>query len=289
MGTIYTIEGNTSAGSTLVANGGGVAKKSYSSTYARIAVIWRPKYNAGEADKVASEAHKYIGYLEKKSNADLEDFKKNAGYNNYNMFAPHAKKATGSGVYVNGVAWCDIFVDDVVIRSIGVKRAKEILGGWSAYTPTSSNYLKNAGAKRITNFGEAKPGDIIFFKNNSGEICHTGIVVSKNNVTPVVTTYTQKDFINDVCKILGIKTAKEALKKTVTLSRTKNSTHALVLPVQKYLKALKYYTGVCDKDYGAATETAVKKYQEKVVKATGNNIDGVITTKAATWKKMLGL
>ena len=29
MATIYTVEGNTSGGSTLVANGGGVAKKSF--------------------------------------------------------------------------------------------------------------------------------------------------------------------------------------------------------------------------------------------------------------------
>ena len=100
MGIIHTVEGNTSGGSTLVANGGGVAKKSYSTTYARIACIWRPKYKSGEAKKVAKEAAKYIGYLEKKSNANLNNFTKNAGSNNYNMFAPHAKSATGNGVYV---------------------------------------------------------------------------------------------------------------------------------------------------------------------------------------------
>ena len=292
MGIIHTVEGNTSGGSTLVANGGGVAKKSYSTTYARIACIWKPKYKSGEAKKVAKEAAKYIGYLEKKSNANLKDFTKNAGSNNYNMFAPHAKSATGNGVYVNGVAWCDIFVDDVMIRALGVSRAKKLLGGWSAYTPTSSNYLKNSGATKITDFSKAQEGDIIFFKNTSGEICHTGYVVSGSGTssTPAAsTTYTQKDFIKDVCKILGVSTAKAALAKTVTLSKKVNSKHALVLPVQKYLKSLGYYTKVCDKDFSSGTESAVKKFQKEGVKASTKNQDGIITAKNATWKKLLGL
>lgn len=290
MATIYTVEGNTSGGSTLIANGGGVAMKSYTSTYARIAAIYTPKFKAGEADKVEAEVKKYIGYLEKKSNAYLEDFKKNAGSNNYNMFAPHAKKATGSGVYVNGVAWCDIFVDDIFIRALGAKRAKELLGGYSAYTPTSASYLSKAGATKVTNFGSAPKSSIIFFKNTSGTICHTGIVVTKNgNNTPASTTYTQKEFIKDVCKILGVSTAKAALAKTVTLSKKTNRTHALVTPVQKYLKALGYYTKTVDRDFGSGTEDAVKLYQKNVVKASAKNQDGIITAKKATWKKLLGL
>ena len=286
---IYTVDGNTSAGRTLVANGGGVAKKSYSPTYARIAVIWRPKYKSGEANKVCVEAEKYIGYLEKKTNNYLEDFTKNAGYNNFNMFAPHAKKATGSSVYVNGYAWCDMFADDTLIRALGVKRAKELLGGWSAYTPTSSSYLKKAGATKITDFSKAEPGDIIFFKNNSGTLCHIGIVVDKNGAKPASTKYTQKDFINDVCKILNVTSAKKALVKTITISISKNSTHALVLPIQKYLKSLGYYTGAVDRQFGSLCKEATEKYQKNVVKATGDNIDGVIDAKLATWKKLLGL
>ena len=295
MSTIYTVEGNTSAGSTLVANGGGVAKKSYAHTYARIAKIWCPNFKKGEAEKVAKVAMKYRGYLEKKSAEFLEDFTKNAGYNNFNRFAPYAYKMTKNGVYVNGVAWCDIFVDAIFIEALGVERAKELLNGWSAYTPTSSNYLKNGGAKEIKDFSKATVGCVIFFKNNSGGICHTGIVVTGvpeddgSLSAPASTTYTQKDFIKDVCAILGAKTAKEALPKTITLSKNKNSKHALVLPVQKYLKSLGYYTGAIDRDYGTLSAQAVTKYQEKVVKATKANCDGIITAKNATWKKMLGV
>ena len=42
---IYTIEGNTNGGSTLEANGGAVAKKSYPLNYSRIAGFGRPKYD----------------------------------------------------------------------------------------------------------------------------------------------------------------------------------------------------------------------------------------------------
>lgn len=43
-GRVYTIEGNTSGGSTLVANGGGVASKSYPLTYNRIYGYCNPAY-----------------------------------------------------------------------------------------------------------------------------------------------------------------------------------------------------------------------------------------------------
>lgn len=44
-GRVYTIEGNTSAGTTLVPNGGCVAAKSYPLNYSRIAGYGRPNYS----------------------------------------------------------------------------------------------------------------------------------------------------------------------------------------------------------------------------------------------------
>lgn len=288
---IYTVGGNTSGGSTLVANGGCVAKKSYSPSYSRIAVIWRPKYKIGEAKKVCKMALKYVGYLEKKSNANLDDFKKNAGYNNFNMFAPHAKKSTGSSVFVNGQPWCDMFKTDMFIRALGVSRAKQLLGGdWSAYTPTSSNLLKRAGAKQVKP-SKAKAGDIIFFKN-SERICHVELIVngvstSGSSTSASSSAYSKKDLIKDVCKILGVSSAEKALAKTKTLSTKTNTKDALVLPVQKYLKSLGYYTGVCDRIYGTGTKSAVNKYQSK--KLGYSKPDGVITAKNKMWKSLLGL
>ena len=293
MSTIYTVEGNTSGGSTLVANGGCVAKKSYQSNYSRIAKIWFPKgMTEEEANKVCKVALKYQGYLEKKTCDYLEDFTKNAGYNNWNRFAPYAYDKTKCGVYVNGVAWCDIFVDAIFIEALGVKRAKELLGGWSSYTPTSSNYLKNAHAQEIKDFSKAPKGSVIFFKNDK-RICHTGIVVtdvpsSDGTLTPPApTTYSKKEFIKDVCSILGVNTAKDALAKTVTLSKKTNKNHALVVPVQKYLKSIGYYKKTVDRNFGSGTEEAVNLYQKNVLKY--NKLDGEITAKNKMWKSLLGL
>jgi hypothetical protein len=46
---VYTVEGNTSGASGVVANGGGVCKKSYSITSSKIAGYGRPKYDKGES------------------------------------------------------------------------------------------------------------------------------------------------------------------------------------------------------------------------------------------------
>lgn len=49
---VYTIEGNTSSGTGVVANGGAVRKKSYALTYSSIAGYGRPNYDAEETGLV---------------------------------------------------------------------------------------------------------------------------------------------------------------------------------------------------------------------------------------------
>ncbi len=121
-------------------------------------------------DKIISIANAEVGYLEKKSNAYLDDKTKNAGSNNYTKYARDLVKWIGSP-YSQGSAWCDIFVDWCVIQAFGLDKAKQMIGGWSAYTPTSAQYYKNMGKW----FTKPQAGDQIFFKNSS-RICHTGLV-----------------------------------------------------------------------------------------------------------------
>ena len=129
-------------------------------------------------NKVLSIANAEIGYLEKKSNAYLDDKTKNAGNNNYTKYARDLLNWVGSP-YSQGSAWCDMFFDWVMIKAFGKDIIKKMIGGWSAYTPTSAQYYKNMGRWYTT----PKVGDQIFFKNSS-RICHTGIVykVDKNYV-----------------------------------------------------------------------------------------------------------
>lgn len=130
------------------------------------------KCNVNDVIKVAK---KYIGYLEKNSDAFLDDFKKNAGTKNYTKFAREFKKFTG--LNFQGQAWCDMFIDAIFVEAYGVSDAKRLLGNFSAYTPTSANFFKNMKRWHTKN---PQVGDVIFFKN-SKRINHTGIVVKVSN------------------------------------------------------------------------------------------------------------
>lgn len=112
-----------------------------------------------------------VGYLEKKGKSSLDSKTANAGSNNYTKYARDMSKYNNY-IYANGYAWCDTFVDWCFMKAFGANEALKILHGWSAYTPTSAGYYKNAREW----YTKPNVGDQIFFKDNSGTICHTGIV-----------------------------------------------------------------------------------------------------------------
>lgn len=122
-------------------------------------------------EKLLRIARQEVGYLEKKSNSQLEDKTANAGSNNWTKYAKDLIAEIGAP-YANGVAWCDMFVDWCFLQAFGKEKAKELLGGWSAYTPTSAQYYKNRSQWHTHN---PQPGDQIFFKN-AQRIHHTGLV-----------------------------------------------------------------------------------------------------------------
>lgn len=134
-----------------------------------------------------TEAKKWVGYCEKKDGNNLGDSTPegkivNAGKNNYTIFGKHLVSTTGkeSGdVYGVNYQWCDQFFDDIMVRCFGVEKAKLLLGGWSAYTPTSAEYYKKMGRWHTSN---PQPGDQIFFENDV-RIHHTGAVLSKTSAT----------------------------------------------------------------------------------------------------------
>ena len=79
-GRVYTIEGNTSGGSTLEANGGCVAKKNYPLGYNRIAGYGRPKYSNTPAAAPSNTSDYYPKY-EGTSNS-ISDALKSLGIDN---------------------------------------------------------------------------------------------------------------------------------------------------------------------------------------------------------------
>ena len=120
-------------------------------------------------ERLIDTAKSYVGYIEKASNNNLDDFTANAGKNNYTAFARDYKQI--SGINAQGQPWCDVFVDMMFIYTFGAECARKMLGGFSAYTPTSANYFKNMSRF----FKKPAPGDVIFFTNGK-RIYHTGIV-----------------------------------------------------------------------------------------------------------------
>lgn len=81
------------------------------------------------------------------------------------------------------------------------------------------------------------------------------------------------------------KAGSETLSKTVTVSTKTNKKHAVVKHIQTYLNTLGYNCGAVDGVVGSKTTTAIKNFQ----KDHGCTVDGVITAKQKTWKKLLGM
>lgn len=101
--------------------------------------------------------------------------------------------------------------------------------------------------------------------------------------------YRHEDFVREeqMCLRAGIdgKAGKQTLSKTITVSRSKNSKHNVVLPLQKLLKQCGFYVGELDKSAGKLFDAAVRVYQTRVVKL--KQPDGEITAKGRSWRAML--
>ena len=103
--------------------------------------------------------------------------------------------------------------------------------------------------------------------------------------------YRREDFVREVQFCTGStpdgKPGSETLSKTVTVSKMKNRTHFVVMPLQKLFKKHGGYFGTVDKTAGKLFEAAVNSYQKEVLQYA--NQDGEITAKGRMWKSLLGM
>ena len=117
------------------------------------------------AEKVLQIAAGEVGYLEKKSNANLYDKTANAGSNNYTKYG-----AWSGGGSLQAQPWCDMFV------SWCADQAGEMDAvGCFAYVPSHVNFFKNKGRYYAKGSVTPQPGDVIFFVSG-GVACHVGYV-----------------------------------------------------------------------------------------------------------------
>lgn len=113
-------------------------------------------------DALIATARAEVGYLEKKSNSQLDDKTANAGYNNYTKY--------WRDVYpqYQAQAWCAAFVSWCMMKTFGLDTAKKLLKHWPyVYCPTLENLF--------TKYANPQRGDIVIFYRN-GTFAHTGLV-----------------------------------------------------------------------------------------------------------------
>jgi peptidoglycan hydrolase-like protein with peptidoglycan-binding domain len=294
------------------------------------------------ASKLIEIALAEVGYLEKKTNSQLDDKTANAGYNNYTKYARDLNNAGYYNGNKNGYAWCDVFVDWCFLQLCGgdAKKAEDMIcqtGDYGAGCGYSRRYYKAQG--RL--FDDPKPGDQIFF-GTASSVAHTGIVYkvdskkvytiegNTSGTSGVVANgggvfmksydlnysrivdygrpkydteenvpdtddkvpggYDQEQFIREVQAATGSEVdgiaGNETIGNTVTVSRYKNRTHAVVEPIQKWLYALGYVeVGEADGVAGPKFTSALAHFQQD------NNcvVDGEATAKKKTWRKLLGM
>lgn len=115
-------------------------------------------------EKVILIAKNEIGYLEKKSNSQLDSKTANAGSKNYTKYWRDIKPS------YQGQPWCAAFVSWCFMEAFGQEKAKKLLKHWPyVYCPTLGNlFTRNANPKI---------GDIVIFYHN-GTFTHTGIVTA---------------------------------------------------------------------------------------------------------------
>ena len=130
-------------------------------------------------ERVIATAQAEIGYLEKATNAQLDDKTANAGANNWNKFARdldnlgdlfNGKK--------NGYDWCGVFATWCFIQTFGKELGQALLcqppKSLAAGVKYAANYFKNKGRFHTSN---PQPADQIFFYGSSTDVWqHTGLV-----------------------------------------------------------------------------------------------------------------
>ena len=260
--------------------------------------------------KLVDCAMSQVGYLEKRSNAQLDDKTANAGSANWNRYARDIdnKYPDFYNGKKNGFSWCDIFVDWCFIECFGYEKALKML-----YQPTKSTGAGcsySAGFYRAHNAFYRQPqiGDQVFFGDYGNE-GHTGIVIAVAG--SVVTTvegntsggygvdsngdgvYIKRYDINAQYipgfgrpnwGVISSNDGNEEGSVTVSYPTIKlGSKGSDVKKAQQLLIAKGYSCGAAgaDGDFGAATYNAVKKFQA----ANGLEADGIVGAK--TWTALL--
>lgn len=269
---------------------------------------------AFDKQKVIDIAKGEVGYLEKRSNSQLDDPKANAGGKNYTKYARDLDNTKG---FYNGpkqgYAYCDVFVDWCFVKAYGVENAKKLLcqpdysgGAGCLY---SAQYYKNAGRWKTS----PEIGDQVFFSYSPGEYSHTGLVVEVSGSTlrtvegntsdgvfyrtysmydSRILGYGRPDYggsgvsapssspVSQVKKATAIK-CNVLLDLELLKPNAASNSPDMVKRMQQQLKLVHGYDlGSIDGDFGAKTKDALLKFQK------ANHLVADAECGALTWRAL---
>lgn len=262
-------------------------------------------------------AESEVGYLEKASNAQLDDKTANAGGANYTKYA---RDLDAIGFYngkKQGYAWCDTFNDWMFVKTFGVDEALRLLCQPQKSLGAGCNYSAQYYQSKGQWYKTPQVGDQIFFKSASYAYAHTGLVVGVD----ATTVYTvegntsgasgviangggvcKKSYPLNYTNIVGYGRPEytaaekaeqpEAVKPMPTpvtdkyinmkvRQLKKGMTGNDVKTLQILLNGYNFACGSVDGDFGAKTEYALKQFQTKFKLGA----DGIAGNN--TWTKLL--
>ena len=153
-----------------------------------------------------------------------------------------------------------------------------------------AKYAESLGIKGIGLYETDQDGHFVHIDTRTSKAFWYGQKNTYRETFGGTPQYTQKQFVEDIQKVFGVKVdgiaGPKTLGETITLSAVLNPRHPAVYYVQRRLKALGYTEiGTIDGKAGGKFTAAVKHFQ------TDNGLvaDGEITARANTWKKLLGM
>ena len=111
------------------------------------------------AEKVVQVALGEVGYIEKRTNSQLNSKTANAGSNNYTKY--------GAWIGCNGQPWCNSYVAWCAYQA-----GESSAVGKYTYVPYQKQFFQKQGRYHYKSSYTPVPGDIVIFRNES----HVGIV-----------------------------------------------------------------------------------------------------------------
>lgn len=243
------------------------------------------------ATSVLAIAAAEVGYLEKKSNKNLNSKTANAGTKNYTKY--------GKWFGMNPAYWCAMFICWVFCQAFGYEDGKKVLGCYSAACENIRQKFKKNKRYYTKN---PKVGDVVFFKGTRHDGAnHIALVYQVDNKkiytiegntsggSTIIDNgggVAKKSYSISNSKILGYgrpayDSKPESKKKkysgtfpTGTLKKGSKGTQVKYL--QQFLNWYGNYKLAVDGSFGAKTYEAVRAFQ----KATGLTVDGIFGSKS---------